>query len=546
VPAETLSSAGRAVAAANEDEPFRPLVVGAPRSGFALLCSVVIHFVPMRPAKADLRQRVLNTVIGSLGDHIASQIVAEFARHGITGDLLYNPNFRLLHGGPKWLRGDKPGFAAFRKYIGVRGMGDFTLNTSHPREVLDADDVVHSHSDPGLWYLHPGYAGYVKYASVRNPIGIINSAVHSLNALASEYIQRFVPPDQDDDSIRRELALYKFTDLDFMDGLTRFLVKYLQEFVKHMERYVVMRWEDLILDPVPTVMKLAEAGGLRLTADQARQIWSRLDHVNLTGHHKHNYRAGKGIVGDWRNSIVNEHLTLFRERGLEQLTERLGYGPIVDLDEAEYTPFQRRVHEYLARGEVYREFRDPDLFTYAFNKSNIISDKFVFRRFPWRQWTQIERSCFANEALETAVWDVAEQATARFNELLLDLLEGRFEAEDDALRTTRTVRWRHASRWAAVDPRRYDEAFDRAVSEIERTFHAAGVPEARDRERPRLVETLEDYNVVAFQNTYYGLPQMLGDVRLDEGPEPEHEAIIKRGQLDEVLAAIRQARKPVN
>jgi len=39
--------------------PFKPLVVGAPRSGFALLASVLIHFVPLAPPKLVLRQRVL-------------------------------------------------------------------------------------------------------------------------------------------------------------------------------------------------------------------------------------------------------------------------------------------------------------------------------------------------------------------------------------------------------------------------------------------------------------------------------------------------------
>ena len=39
-----------------------------------------------------------------------------------------------------------------------------------------------------------------------------------------------------------------------------------------------------------------------------------MDHVNLLRFHKHNYRKGKGIVGDWKNSLVNEHLDIFRGR----------------------------------------------------------------------------------------------------------------------------------------------------------------------------------------------------------------------------------------
>jgi len=130
--------------------PFKPLVVGAPRSGFALLASVLIHFVPLAPGKLGLRQRVLNALARHLGDHVSAAIVKAFAARGIQDELLYNANFRYVIGGPKWLKEGAPGTACFRKYIGVRGMGDFTLVTSHPRELLDMDEVVHSHSDPDL------------------------------------------------------------------------------------------------------------------------------------------------------------------------------------------------------------------------------------------------------------------------------------------------------------------------------------------------------------------------------------------------------------
>ena len=73
----------------------------------------------------------------------------------------------------------------------------------------------------------------------------------------------------------------------------KFLVGYLHDFVKHWRGYHVMRWEDLILTPVATIMRLASQTGIPLREEQAQRIWSVLDHVNLTGHHQHNYRAGK-------------------------------------------------------------------------------------------------------------------------------------------------------------------------------------------------------------------------------------------------------------
>ena len=528
--------------------PFKPLVVGAPRSGFALLASVLIHFVPLAPPKLDLRQRVLNALARHLGDHVSATIVKAFAQRGITGELLYNANFRYVAGGPKWLKEGDPQTACFRKYIGVRGLGDFTLVTSHPRELLDLDEVVHSHSDPGLWLSHPGYRDYVKFASVRNPPGILNSAVFSLNALASEYIQKFVPPERDNHALREQLALYKLTDLDFFEGLARFLAPTLREFLRYRNGYVVMRWEDLITEPVATIRRLGEAAGIRATDAHAREIWAKLDHVNLTQAHKHNYRPGAGVVGDWKQWIVNEHLEIARRHGLEEIAAELGYPPFGRLDESRYTPFQRRIAGLIRRGEVHREFFDADLFTFAFNKSNLVSDKFPFRRPGWRNHTQIERSIFRDEALERAIWDVAEHATGELNAFLRDFLDAPCDAPAAALRHLRALRARHEAGLGARDPVRFGEAFRaaereargkaplpaRVVSFARRALgrlRRAALPAAGAADAPRHVESLKGYDIVFYKGVYYGLPQSLGPVRLDS-----HEARKLPGVIDGTTA----------
>jgi hypothetical protein len=524
--------------------PFKPLVVGAPRSGFALLASVLIHFVPLAPGKLGLRQRVLNALARHLGDHVSTAIVKAFAERGITRDLLYNANFRYVTGGPKWLKAGDSGTACFRKYIGVRGMGDFTLVTSHPRELLDLDEVVHSHSDPGLWLSHPGYRDYLKYASVRNPIGILNSAVFSLNALASEYIQKFVPPALDTHALREQLALYKFTDLDFFEGLVRFLAPHLREFLRCREGYVVMRWEDLITAPVPTIRGLAAAAGITVDEPFAREIWAKLDHVNLTQAHKHNYRPGAGVVGDWKRWVVNEHLEIARRHGLEEIAAELGYASFGRLDESRYTPFQQQVAGYIRRGEVHRDFFDPDLFTFAFNKSNLVSDKFPFRRPGWREHTQIERSIFRDEALERAVWEAAEGATGELNAFLRDVLGAPCDTRVTALRHLDALRRRHETGLGARDPVRFAAAFRAAEQEARggaplparllsfarRTLgrlRRAALPVHGAAEAPRLLESLNGYDIVFYKGVYYGLPQTLGPVRLDS-----HEARRLPGVID--------------
>lgn len=551
--------------------PFKPLVVGAPRSGFALLASVLIHFVPLAPGKLDLRQRVLNALARHLGDHVSAAIVKAFAQRGIANDLLYNANFRYVVGGPKWLKEDDPETACFRKYIGVRGMGDFTLITSHPRELLDMDEIVHSHTHPGVWLTHPGYGDYVKFASVRNPIGILNSAVFSLNALASEYIQKFVPPELDNHGLREQLALYKFTDLDFYEGLVRFLAPHLREFLQHRGGYTVMRWEDLITQPVPTIRRLGAAAGIEVGEPFARNVWARLDHVNLTQAHKHNYRPGAGVVGDWKRWVVNEHLEIARRHGLEDIAVELGYERFGRLDESRYTPFQQRVAGFIRRGEVHRDFFDPDLFTFAFNKSNLVSDKFPFRRHGWRTHTQIERSIFKDEALEREIWDVAEDATRELNELLRDFLAGPCGSPREAARLLRELRRKYQAGLGRSDPVRFTEAFRaaeqalsgrarlraraisvarRALGRLRRALVPAAAPAAGSTaasaasatEAPRLIESLNGYNILFYQGVYYGLPQSLGTVRLETYDARRLPGAIDGTTLESVRDAIAEMR----
>jgi len=439
--------------------PFRPLVVGAPRTGFTLLCSILIHFVPLAPSKWDLRQRILNALLKELGDHISSMIVRGFASKGITEELLYNPGFQTMLGGPKWLSKNRDGFACFRKYIGVRGMGDFTLVTSHPKEVLDCYEIVHSHIDPGIWTNHPDYADYTKFASIRNPIGTLNSSVFSINALASEYLQRFLPEKEYHDEIRQHLALYKLTDLRFFEGLVKFLASTLKEFVEHKDKFITMKWEDLILNPVPTILDLARAAEIEIQESYAAEIWERIGHKNLTGAHHHNLRKGMGKVGSWKKSIVNEHLDAIKNGGLEPYMIELGYGHITYLNEKDYTSYQQKIKRYIDRGEIFNDYPDQDLFTFAFNKSNLVSDKFPFRRCNWREWTQVERSIFKDEALEQKIWDIAEAATGRINAFIQDFLEADYTSKDEALKSLKNLYEKHKADLGRMDVKRYESAF---------------------------------------------------------------------------------------
>jgi hypothetical protein len=409
-------------------------VVGAPRSGFSLLISVVQNLLNRSGPKPppSYRQIVVNRVVELAGYYTTNKYRAACARLGVTRDLIFSGEFQLLTGGPKWLDPKNPKLACIRKYFGIRGQGDLLLVTSHPRAVLEYDDVLHSHTAPGLWEREQAYETCVKLTSIRNPLGIINSAAFSLNAMASEYIQRFLP-DESEDHIRLRHGLYKLTDLEFFSGLVRFLKNYLDEYLPWRDRYFVMRWEDLITKPAETMRRVAQALRLECSEQDALALWAPLDHVNLLRFHKHNYRRGRGIVGDWKNSLVQEHVEVFRAHGFDKYLDILGYPPLPTLDPRQYTPYQRLVARHLQRGEVYRDTGDPDLFGFAFNKTNIDASRFGFKSYPARTWTRVERTTLAREDLTLALSDTAEECCGKINQLLGEVLGAGIETRNDAL-----------------------------------------------------------------------------------------------------------------
>ncbi|HZM35513.1 MAG TPA: hypothetical protein VFC18_13600 [Burkholderiales bacterium] len=442
--------------------PPRPLLaIGAPRSGFTLLTSVLVEVRAATGARPTRRQRVLRAMEATLGRMVADRIEAAFREAGLGERLLYNDNFKRLSGGPRWLEPARG--VVFRKYFGVAGLGDFTVLTRHPVGLLEADEVVHSHSGAAAWpSLHP-FTGHLRFASVRNPFGVLNSAVFSLNALTSEYLQRAYPPGNDAEPLRQRLAVYKLTDRRFFASLAAHLARELEAYLPHRGRYTEMRWEDLILHPAASIRRLGEAAESPVSEAQAKRIWRRIGHRNLTGAHRHNFREGHGRVGDWKRWLVDEHLEMARATGLAPLMRELGYDPGERIDPASHTPFQRTVAAALAAGQAIDETADRDLFTFAFNKTNIDFSQFGFRIGEWRAHTRVERSCFRDEALERRVWDAAEAACAAMNAFLDEFLALDFDRDDvrpvlerheKSLATARFAQGREAILAALSEPRR--------------------------------------------------------------------------------------------
>jgi hypothetical protein len=508
-------------------DPFdagMPLVVGAPRSGFTLLINVLSRLMSLTGREPSSLAKVMRCFVELGGDYVAQEVLMALQESGFEGDIVYSPNFRFLVGGPRWVEPEDPDRVCFRKYIGIRGLGDFTLITRHPRVVLQSQDIMHTHNNPSFWAQEGTQQGYRCFASMRDPVGILYSSCFSINALASEYIQLFVPPERDTDELRENLALYKLTDIRFLRGLIAPLVRYLEEFTEVQSKFdIVMRWEDLLLHPISTICSLSAALNVDLLDSQAEAIWRDIAWRNLTGHHNHNFRRGHGIVGGWRRYMVNEHLSIMREMGLERLRIMLGYGPLLDLDPSNYTPYQKRVASLLSRNEVYRPVDDPWLFEFAFNKSNLDSSAFSFRRYDWRVNTRIERSSMKDEGLVDRISDVADAAVGVVNAAILDLA-GCARAGGGI---TKSMAAEHTSRFRKIYTGEERLISDRLSQAAMRPYHP-----------PRLVLSLDRYNIVSYGGKFYGLPHALGPIDLEENDPTGKPGVLVSLSYDELLRAL--------
>ena len=503
---------------------FRPLVVGAPRTGFSLLIYVIAQLLPFADYVRDRRQRVLGLFADLAGPHISDALVGEARSQGMGDDLVYSPNFRYVAGGPYWVPPEQPDVVCFRKYIGIRGHGDFTLIIRHSRDLVECQNIIYSIIHPAFWVTRPDVTWLTPFASLRNPVGTLYSSCFSLNALTSEYLQHFVPPERDNDELRENLALYKLTDLNFFTGLIAPLKQYIEEFLEVRDRYrYVMRWEDLLTYPTRTIAEVGEAMGIAMDEDTATEIWGRMSWRNLTGLHKHNYRRGHGIVGGWRRYLTNEHLALMRESGLDRLSRALGYGPISELEPSDYTPYQKRVADMLARGEVFRDYPDPWLFEFAFNKSNLDSNLFSFRRYDWRTHTRVERSSMDREDIVMALWDAAETAAGRFNHALkdlLDLLSSSSEMPRDVLR-----------QFFQSHSLIFGQPENTVMEMLEDAW-------AGERAMPQPMRTIRSHNIVRFGSIYYALPQILGHIDLLQTDPTDMPGVIKADSYAAVVTAL--------
>lgn len=486
----------------NHPDASRFWVVGPPRGGFTLLLSVLSILNRDRGNAKPHAQEIADPYIAIAGEYLDAAIRDWFCTQVGEERLFFNKEFSILVGGPKWICTEDKDTVCVRKYLGVKGSGDFTFLLYLPRWVLAFDEIIHSHSHPALWLAMSDYSQFKKFASIRNPIDIIHSSVFSINALASEYIHRELRIDEH--QIRRELALNKLTNPEFISGLIVFLKKYLDEFVAVADQFdYVMRWEDLIQHPIEEIQRIALATDGSVGVVDATRIWSELDHRNLTRYHRHSFR--RGLLYDWQFNITNTHLRLFEEAGFDKYLKRFGYDPIIYFKESDYTPDQLLVEEHIRRGRPYVEDLDNDLRTFAFNKTNFIpSPRFVFKHYPRQGAIEIEKSTMRDEALEEGFMARMAPVSEVVFRYLLELRKVAEEAAAGNDRPLSNLRDRYIkvfSKWLG----------DRSASMFSSLtqYGATSTP-------PRLVGSAAGYNIVWLKGHHYSVPQSLGPMDLGQ------------------------------
>ncbi|MBK9308902.1 MAG: hypothetical protein IPM58_17840 [Nitrospira sp.] len=470
-------------------------------------------------------QEIADPYIAIAGEYLDAAVRDWFCTQVGEDRLFFNKEFSILVGGPKWISTEDEATVCVRKYLGIKGVGDFTFLLYLPRWVLAFDEIIHSHSHPARWPAMSDYSEFRKFASIRNPIDIIHSSVFSINALASEYIQRELKLDEH--LIRRELALNKLTNPEFISGLIVFLKKYLDEFVPVSDRFDhVMRWEDLIQNPTEEIQRIALATGEPASAEYAARVWSELDHRNLTRYHRHSFR--RGLLYDWQFNITNTHLKLFEDAGFGEYLQRFGYDPIAYFRESDYTPDQLLIEEHIRRGQPYAENLDDDLITFAFNKTNFTpSPRFKFKHYPRQGAVEIEKSTMRDERLESgfmARMAPVSEVVFRYLQELQEVAKTVAAGNDGPLMNFRARYSRVFSEWLGDR----SEALFSAVTES----NATSAP-------PRLVGSTAGYNIVYLGGHHYSVPQSLGPMdlgKLDRSTLPPK--ILVSRTYDEALQAI--------
>jgi len=147
-------------------------VISLERTGFSLMLSILNEILRRKqPIHAtEDSPSYLNQALSFLSHQTNLKYKQFFAQRGLEHKLLFNGEFQLLVGGPKWVDPKYPDDIFVRKYFGLKDFGDFLMVVRYPKKLFDYYPITHSTKGPVDWLTSYGVDGRNWLTSYRNPI----------------------------------------------------------------------------------------------------------------------------------------------------------------------------------------------------------------------------------------------------------------------------------------------------------------------------------------------------------------------------------------
>ncbi len=388
-------------------------VIGFPRTGFTLLISIIIE---LRALHNKISSTLLSAPILSRMDEFQTDVprrIESLLRDlKLPNEIIFNANFHHPLGGPNWIDEERKTLCV-RKYIGFKGLGDMTIIISLPLDFIFFHQLPHTHGPINPWVEKNGSEQV--FHSIRGPAGTINSAVHSINALTSEYLQKWYPDQtpQQEETIRTGLAMAKLSDLNFFQAMVSPMRKSFEELVSFMSQVCIVKWEDIIANPIQTILRISHKLELETNFHQASAIWEKIGHRNLTQSHKHNYRNFSEKLTGHYNSLTNDHIEILKSNDFLHLAKELQVEPPSFMDSKNYNEIQKIIAQAIQHNQTIKYTKDEELYWLSFQKTNIDFTKFNFKVFDWKEHTKLERTNISNDTLANGIWNIFENSTRK-------------------------------------------------------------------------------------------------------------------------------------
>ncbi|KJR41602.1 Sulfotransferase [Candidatus Magnetoovum chiemensis] len=165
------------------------------------------------------------------------------------------------------------------------------------------------------------------FFSIRNPLDIIVS-----NAFKIHPTVVFMYQDDDfcrsDSAFRENLGALRLNNLHWFEEMANAVKTYLERIVKHKENNFLIRYENLMDNPVETIGTVSRILNIDIDNSEIEALCSALNRKSLTFNKSHLFRPGKD---KWKRYFNKRHISILKRLRYEDLLNEIGYN--TDLDD---------------------------------------------------------------------------------------------------------------------------------------------------------------------------------------------------------------------